>query len=77
MAGVSGSLVARIARLEDRLRPGGCRICRRWGPTRVVSLDAATGGEVAAFPPDRCPARGRHMVYAGQRVYVGLDLAAV
>lgn len=65
----SASLSRRLDRLEPKLRPVGCAICRDW--TRVLLV-----GNDGPLRPEACPGCGR-VVGGLTRVYVGVRLAAV
>lgn len=53
---MTGSLNGRLSRLERHV-PGGCPVCRHWGPV------AWAIGREDAHPtrPETCPSCGRHV----------------
>ena len=60
----------RIVRLEDRLKPGRCAVCRAWDGTTVCD-------ETACLRPERCPSCGFWLPYKTVVVLAGIALEDV
>jgi hypothetical protein len=64
----------RLAGVEERLRPEGCRFCWWWRDGSVASVDPETGGILRTLRPETCPHCGRHKPILFHRGFVGIDL---